>query len=213
MQKRASINPNETRQTSKSISDHLNHAQIERINTTLYSEPLSISKRHQYEAYRFSTAENSPRSYMTIKADPRTASFTRQEPNYQDPMSYGYRFSPNYMTNTESSRAKVRSQSEPKQRPKWSMKHKNKQMEIADAMHFSLDDPVMKRSSTQCKYDSGSENHDPWFVKLYKTKSSFRNSKYDSDSTSISHSHFHESLSAYEVRILRSRLGLFYNPE
>ncbi|XP_024025206.1 protein IQ-DOMAIN 14 [Morus notabilis] len=196
--KRASINPNETRQISKSTSDHLNHAQIERINTTLNSEPLSISKRHQYEEYCFSTAENSPRSYMTIKADPRTASFTRQEPNYQDPMSYGYRFSPNYMTNTESSRAKVRSQSEPKRRPKWSMKHKNKQTEIADGMHFSLDDPVMKRSSSQCKYDSGSENHDPWFVRLYKTKSSFRNSKYDSDSTPISHSHFHESLSAYE---------------
>lgn len=200
MQKIANINPNETRLISKSTSDHLNHLQIERIKTALCSEPLSITKRHQYEECCFSTAENTPRSSMTIKTNPRTASCTCHQPNYPDSELYGSPFLPNYMTNTESSRAKVRSQSEPKQRPKWNMRQKSKQTETADAMYFSLDDPVMKRSSSQCKFNSG-ENLEPWFVKLYKTRSSFRNSKNDSDCISISHSNFHGPRSAYEDEV------------
>ena len=194
VQKKVSINPDETRLVSKSASDYLNHAQIERINTTLYSGPLSISKRHQYEEYYFSTAESSPRSYSaTSRKSPTTASSPRQQHNYPDPMSYGY---PNYMNNTKSSRAKVRSHSEPKQRPKWSTQQKNKHTEMTDRMYIPVDGQVIKCSSPQCKFYSG-ENHDSWFIKLYKTKKSLRN-KFDSVTTT-SQSNYYDSLSAYEV--------------
>ncbi|PON73867.1 IQ motif, EF-hand binding site [Parasponia andersonii] len=189
--KKVYINPSETRVVSKSASDYLNHAQIERINTTLYSGPLSTSKRHQYEEYCFSTAENSPRSHSTLsRKSPTTASSPHQQPNYPDPMSYGY---PNYMTNTKSSRAKVRSQSEPRQRPKWSTKQKNKK---TDEMFVPVDDQIVKRSSPRCKLDGG-ENYDSWFIKLYRTRKSLKN-KFDSVSTTTSQCNYYDSLSEYE---------------
>ncbi|KAF4365888.1 hypothetical protein CsatB_028830 [Cannabis sativa] len=184
----------QTRLVSKSSSDYLNHAQIEALN----SGRLSISKRHQYEECSFSTAENSPRNYSAMsQRSPVIASSPRQLPNFSELMSYGY---PNYMTNTKSSRAKVRSQSEPRQRPKFSTKQKNKQTEteMADGMYDREDYQLMKRSSSQCKFDSEENNPDSWFIKLYRTKKSSK-SKFDSINTKKSHSNnYYDRFAEYE---------------
>ena len=195
-QKPVNINPNETRLVSKSTSDHLNHSQIKRINADLYSDHLSILKQRQYEEFSLSTEENSPRSYSAAsKANSTTASFAHQLPNYRD----SYPLLRNYMINTESSRAKARSQSEPKQRPKSNKRQKNKQTEIKDdRMLVSLDDQVIKGSSSKCKLD-GCDNPDPWFFKIYKTSGFSRKSESGSVSNLISLSNYHESLPNYEV--------------
>ncbi|KAH7543228.1 hypothetical protein FEM48_Zijuj02G0162000 [Ziziphus jujuba var. spinosa] len=185
-------NPNETRLVSKSSSGYLNHSQMERIDTTINnSGHLSISKRHQYEEHSFRTAEN-----------PTRTSFIHQQPNFPNPTACNdhYSFLPNYMANTESSKAKYRSQSEPKQRPKWNnMKQKTKHTEIMDAIDISMDDQILKPSNSQFRLINGLDKHDPWFLKLYKTRRTVNDSNYDSISTSTGHSNYFESLAAYEV--------------
>ncbi|KAK7279262.1 hypothetical protein RJT34_24309 [Clitoria ternatea] len=71
-----------------------------------------------FEECSFSTAQSSPQYYSAVsRADDSKLPFTFPRPAYAESMSYDYPLFPNYMANTESSRAKVRSQSAPKARP------------------------------------------------------------------------------------------------
>ncbi|KAL5566249.1 hypothetical protein UlMin_029413 [Ulmus minor] len=196
---RGNIKPNETQLVSKSSIDYLNHPEVERMNTILHSGNLSISKRREYEEYCFTPQETSPRIFSSMsRTNPTAASFTHQQPDDPNYISFDYPLNPNYMTNTQSSRAKFRSQSEPKQRPKWNARQKSKQTELTDEMCVPLDDHIIKRSSSQCKFDGG-ESYDPWSVKLYRTGRSHKNSsKCDSISTVNSPSNYCESLAGYE---------------
>ena len=168
----------ETQEVLKSKSGYLNYSKSERIEhgfTTYYSGHHSISKREdQYK-------------------DPTRTSLTFQHPDFIENMSHGYPFLPSYMANTESSRAKVKSQSEPKQRPNRSMKQKSKQMELIDGMSVA--------ENYQLKHlkHNVHDDHGPWFIKLYQPMRS-SNSKFDSTSTTSSHSNQYQYLDAYEVR-------------
>lgn len=71
------------------------------------------------------------------------------------------------MANTESSRAKARSQSEPKQRPNGRTRQKSKQMELIDGMSAPVN-YQFQHSSSHLKHDSH-DGHDPWFIKLYQS--------------------------------------------
>ncbi|XWS58325.1 hypothetical protein CRYUN_Cryun08bG0024200 [Craigia yunnanensis] len=142
----------------KSQNSFMNHSQIERIEqgiTSYYSRELSISKREQkYEEFSFTT-HNSPRhSPPMSKPTPGRSSFSSHE----------YPYMPNYMGNTESSRAKVRSQSEPKQRPTWNFKAKGHRTASAEEMN----DNIQQHSSSQSK-GVAHENQEPMFVKLYRS--------------------------------------------
>ncbi|KAG4981657.1 protein IQ-DOMAIN 14-like [Glycine soja] len=74
-----------------------------------------------FEECSFSTAQSSPYYYSeeVSRVDNKItkAPFAFPKPAYTEPMSYDYPLFPNYMANTESSRAKARSQSAPKSRP------------------------------------------------------------------------------------------------
>ncbi|TQE02155.1 hypothetical protein C1H46_012156 [Malus baccata] len=195
------LNPNDVQRVAKSTSGHLNHSQaagrFEHSCSTVYSDRLSISNRHHYEESSFATV-NSPWNYPAAsKPKPRRHSFAHQP---QDDTDYeDFAFKPNYMTNTKSSKAKARSQSEPKQRPEGSLKNRSKQTEV-DATLVAMEDQVLKRSSTQFK-PNGQKSHDPWFVKLYRSRRLFEDNKHASVSSSTVHSYYHESLAAYEPHV------------
>lgn len=200
-------NLDENQGVLKSRSGYLNHSQNERIEhglATYYSGNLSISRREheEYKEYSF-TAHNSPQQYpLTSELNPTAASLTFQQPdNCMD--------LPNYMAKTESSRAKVRSQSEPKQRPSCGMRHKSKRMESTDHGRSGpiLMDNQMQRSSSHSKRFSH-ENYDPWFSKLYRpTKTS--NSRSDAITTTSSDYNHYNSL-AYEVRNLLTSVKMSF---
>ncbi|XP_031248930.1 protein IQ-DOMAIN 14-like [Pistacia vera] len=213
----------ETHGISKRKYGYLNHAQIGRIEhgvTTFFSGELSISKRehHQYEEISFSTAQNTPRHYQKLpNTFPGRASFSNQQPEY----SHAVYNEPNYMSKTESSRAKARSHSEPKQRPKWSMKPKTTKRTASLDRTNVLADPQTQRSSpcstnvladpqtqrsSPCSTTVVHENQDPWFIKLYRSKRIIRDSESDANSTATSRSKYCNSLMPYEASYERDLL-------
>ncbi|KAK6288804.1 hypothetical protein POUND7_000345 [Theobroma cacao] len=156
---------------------------IERIEhgiTTYYSGELSISKREQkYEEFSFTT-HNSPRhSPPMSKPTPGRSSFSSHE----------YPYMPNYLTNTESSRAKVRSQSEPKQRPAWNSKAKGKKTTSAEEM----DDNIQQHYSSSQSKGVADENQEPWFVTLYRSTRTPKDNEGDT-SVPTSYSEYRKSL-------------------
>uniref|UniRef100_A0A6N2LVY4 DUF4005 domain-containing protein n=1 Tax=Salix viminalis TaxID=40686 RepID=A0A6N2LVY4_SALVM len=102
-----------------------------------------------------------------------------------------------YITDTESSKAEVRSHSELKQRPKESNRAKNKQTTWMDGLNGHQD------AQSQCSFSHSKhlvhENQDPWFIKLYRPAKS-KDSYYDANiTTSTPYSNYSKVLVTYEV--------------
>ncbi|KAK8518432.1 hypothetical protein V6N12_017579 [Hibiscus sabdariffa] len=94
--------------------------------------PLKFS--HEVEEFRFCNTDNSPQFYSasslagTSKRSPFTPAKSDGSRSYQS----GYSDHPNYMAYTESSKAKVRSLSAPKQRPHYERSNSTKRQSIHD---------------------------------------------------------------------------------
>lgn len=186
----------------------MNHAQIGRIEhgvTTFFSGEVSISKRehHQYEEISFSTAQNTPKHYQKLSNSiPGRASLGNEQPDYSNALLH----EPNYMSKTESSRAKSRSQSEPKQRPKWGVRQKtDKRTASMDRTNVLLDTQTRQSSPNSIRIVHG--NQDPWFIKLYRSKRILRDCESVANSTATSHSKYRNSLIEYEVSYERDFAG------
>ncbi|KAL9341704.1 hypothetical protein Peur_065029 [Populus x canadensis] len=197
------VNLHEIRGVSKNRSGYMNHSLIDRVEREIprfYSGELKISRQeHQYKEFSF-TAQNSPTTGSPpSKTTWGRASFTYGRPDYVDTLSNQFSSLPSYMADTKSSMAKVRSQSEPKQRPKESTRAKNKQTTWMDGLN-GLQDAQSQCASSHSKR-MVHENQDPWFIKLYRPTKS-KDSYYDANiATSTQDSNYSKVLVTYEPHL------------
>lgn len=104
-------------------------------------EHPSVSKRH----HRY-TVPNSPEDYMAVSGLNPAKSLSTS-------LRHNQSWEPNYMTKTESSRAKARSESEPKQRPRRSVRHSNKPTESMKDFISPLDGGRQYTSSNSTRFN------------------------------------------------------------
>lgn len=146
----------------------------------------------------FSTAQSSPQCYSAIsKTDESNHPFAFPRPSYAEQMSYDYPLYPSYMANTESSRAKVRSQSAPKQRPDSFERQLSRRRISVEGRNVPR--PVrMQRSSSQV--GAAAQNYQyPWSIKLDRSAVSLKDSECGSTSTMLTNTNYCRSLVAYDV--------------
>ncbi|KAI4302991.1 hypothetical protein MLD38_038673 [Melastoma candidum] len=196
----------ETSQVSKSKSSHFINPKVERIGqsiTTYYSGDLSFVKQEQkYKEFIYSSAQSTPKNFSSVskgKSSRAPASSTKQKTDYVTMESQDYPTTPRYMVNTESSRAKTRSQSEPKQRPDTSFKHKSKQNKSIDGTDISVD-TEMQEFISRAKFVTP-ESREPWVLKLYRSRKALEKSEHDSTSTTTTQSNHSRSIFGYEPHL------------
>ncbi|QHN80013.1 protein IQ-DOMAIN 19 isoform X1 [Arachis hypogaea] len=150
----------------------------------------------------FSTAQSSPQCYSAASGvDDSKHPFSFPRPGYAEVMSYDYPLFPNYMANTESSRAKVRSHSAPKQRPDSFERQLSRRRASVEGRNVPR--PVrMQRSSSHV----GATN--PWSaIKLDRSSVSLKDSECGSTSTVLTNTNYCRSLVAYHVSTTSLKLN------
>lgn len=153
------------------------------------------SSKH-FEDCSFSSAQNSPHSAISRIEDSKVPfAFTR--PAYEESMTYDYPLFPSYMANTQSSRAKVRSQSAPKQRPESCEKQPSRRRASIEGRNVPR--PMrMQRSSSHVGATAQNYQY-PWSIKLDKSSASLNDSECGSTSTVLTNSNYCRSLVSYYV--------------
>ncbi|KAF8392332.1 hypothetical protein HHK36_022674 [Tetracentron sinense] len=212
----------ESRGNSKSRS-YSNHPQIERAEhrySTHYAGHHANSKQDNqlhispvpstftdmspkacsgyFEECSFTTALSSPEYHSAMsKPDPRRVPFAFPRPEYADSMSHDYPFFPNYMANTESSKAKVRSYSAPRQRPDSYERQTSRRRAAMEGRGVPQVVRMQRSSSHVGSTDHGYQN--PWLIKLDRSTISQKDSECGSTSTVLTNTNYCRSLVSYEV--------------
>lgn len=216
------IDHGESKGSSKSRNSYSNHPQSERTEhrySTHYASHRAYSKQDNYqvspapsaltdmspgacsghfEDYSFSTAQSSPQNYSAIsKPDPSRVPFAFPGTDYAESLSYDYPLFPNYMANTESSRAKVRSQSAPKSRPDSYERQPSRRRASMEGRNVPRS-MRMQRSSSHVGMTAQNYQY-PWSIKLDRSSVSLKESECGSTSTVLTN--YCRSLVAYDVSL------------
>ncbi|KAI4345681.1 hypothetical protein L6164_012781 [Bauhinia variegata] len=210
----------ESKGNSRSRNSNFNHGQYEGSAhrfSSFYSSNASYSKEENYEVSpapsaltelspkassghfeecSFSTAQDSPQSYSAAsRTDDSKLPFIFPRPAYAETMSYDYPLFPNYMANTESSRAKVRSHSAPKQRPDSFERQPSRRRASVEGRNVPR--PVrMQRSSSHVGATAQNYQY-PGAIKLDRSTFSLKDSECGSTSTVLTNTTCCRSLVAY----------------
>ena len=215
----------ESKGSSKSRNSYSNHARTERTeprfsthNATNYayrkqdnqqispapSAMTDMSPRAcsgHFEDYCFTTTQSSPQCYSAVsKFDCPRAPFAFPQTDCAESLSYDNPFFPNYMANTESSKAKVRSHSAPKQRPESFERQPSRRRASMEGRNIPRA-MRMQRSSSHIGSTNQGYQH-PWSIKLDRSTVSLKDSECGSTSTVLTNTNYCRSLYAYDVSII-----------
>lgn len=148
----------------------------------------------------FSTAQSSPQYYSAMsRVDDSKHPFAFPKPPYPESMmSYDYPLFPNYMANTESSRAKVRSHSAPRQRPDSFERQPSRRRPSIEGRNVPRPVRMMQRSSSHVGATAQNYQY-PWSIKLDRSAVSLKDSECGSTSTVLTNTNYCRSLVAYDV--------------
>ncbi|KAK7243112.1 hypothetical protein RIF29_37898 [Crotalaria pallida] len=151
-----------------------------------------------FEECSLGTAQSSPHYYSSVsRAEDSNPPFAFPRPDYEEPMAYDYPLFPNYMANTESSRAKVRSHSAPKQRPEYYERQPSRRRASVEGRNVPR--PMrMQRSSSHVGVTAQNYQY-PWSLKLDRSSVSLKDSECGSTSTVLTNSNYCRSLAGYDV--------------
>lgn len=148
------------------------------------------------------TAQSSPQCFSaTTKIDTSRVPFSFPKSERAVSISDDYPLYPNYMANTESSRAKARSQSAPKQRPECFERQPSVRRRASMEGRNFPRAVRMQRSSSHLGSAAAQNYHYPWSVKLDKSSMSLKESECGSTSTVLTNTSYCRSLS-YEVSMV-----------
>ncbi|KAJ9154271.1 hypothetical protein P3X46_027624 [Hevea brasiliensis] len=159
-----------------------------------------------FEDNSFNAAQSSPQYYSAVsKPDPSRIPFAFPRPEYAESLSYDYPLFPNYMANTESSRAKVRSQSAPKQRPDSFERQPSRRRASAEGRNVPRAMPMrMQLSSSHVGATAQNYQHPqnyqyPWSIKLDRSTVSLKDSECGSTSTVLTNTTYCRNLVGFDV--------------
>ncbi|KAG4910435.1 hypothetical protein JHK87_056551 [Glycine soja] len=203
---------------SSSVYHHGHQEQYDNRFSTHYSTNGSYTKEEKYKVSPapsaltesspracsghfddcFSTAQSSPHPqfYSAVsRSEDSKHPFAFHRPAYAESMSYDYPLFPNYMANTESSRAKVRSHSAPKQRPDSFERQPSRRRASVEGRNVPR--PMRMQRSSSHVGATVHNYHYPWSIKLDRSAVSLKDSECGSTSTVLTNTNYCRSLVAY----------------